>query len=194
MPPTKVPATSLARRPISTRQQKSNVIGDHNTATISGKRKADASPLRNDKVKRAALGNLTNAVLNANNDDTKKGVALKPQQQPQDLQAAKKQIGSIAQQTIKQRATKVLTRAASRASHTGGAEKKRVNIGAVNAKLVGLSVTAVKPKKKTEIANGKSTSQPNSDDGAVPITRRLSIEIDQTECEESIYMSAHEDL
>lgn len=39
-----------------------------------GKRKADNSPLRNDKVKRSALGNLTNNVKNfvAPDDDTNK--------------------------------------------------------------------------------------------------------------------------
>lgn len=34
-----------------------------------GKRKADNSPLRNDKVKRSALGNLTNNVKNGVTDD-----------------------------------------------------------------------------------------------------------------------------
>lgn len=37
-----------------------------------GKRKADNSPLRNDKVKRSALGNLTNNVNGVTTDDDPK--------------------------------------------------------------------------------------------------------------------------
>lgn len=73
MPPTKTSRSSiipLARRPISTRAHK-NVI-DPNNMEMVGKRKADASPARNDKVKRSALGNLTNAVLNLVDDSNKK--------------------------------------------------------------------------------------------------------------------------
>lgn len=65
----------LPRRPISTRtQQKLDVLAENVQNIISnvGKRKADASPVRNEKtVKRAALGNVTNAVLNANDVDKK---------------------------------------------------------------------------------------------------------------------------
>lgn len=65
----------LPRRPISTRtQQKLDALSENVQNIISnvGKRKADASPVRNEKtVKRAALGNVTNAVLNANEIDKK---------------------------------------------------------------------------------------------------------------------------
>lgn len=59
----------LARRPISARSHK-NVI-DANNVSMVGKRKADASPLKNEKVKRSAFGNLTNAVLNLADDHSK---------------------------------------------------------------------------------------------------------------------------
>lgn len=78
---------ALARRPVATRtQQKLSVLGENvqNFMPPTGKRKADASPVRNEKtVKRAALGNVTNAVLNAFDDDkklvnrTKSGTAKK---------------------------------------------------------------------------------------------------------------------
>lgn len=45
-----------------------NTINDQNNmapTTRGGKRKAEGSPIRNDKAKRSALGNLTNAVNNA---------------------------------------------------------------------------------------------------------------------------------
>lgn len=66
---------SLARKGISTRSK--NVTNDQNAdiigkkgigGTIIGKRKADASPIKNDRVKRSALGNLTNAVSYGNNN------------------------------------------------------------------------------------------------------------------------------
>lgn len=69
------PAKALAvtRRPLATRaQQKLNILGENarNIMPLAGKRKADASPVRNEKtVKRAALGNVTNAVLNAIDND-----------------------------------------------------------------------------------------------------------------------------
>lgn len=193
MPLTKVP--SLARRPISSRNPKSIVIDGQNkdnTAPISGKRKANGSPLRNEKAKRPALGNLTNAVLTINNDETaKKGISQK--QQHNDTQMPKNKFGQIAQQSIKPRATKVLTRAASRATQSS-AGTKRANIETIKHKLDEVSITAAKPKKKTEISNGKCTSQSTTNDGVVRLARQTSTEIDQTECEESIYMSAHEYL
>lgn len=75
---------SLARKPISTRSK--NIINnDQNVDIIAkkgistqtiNKRKADASPIKNDRVKRSALGNLTNAYTVSNNNmDTD---ALKP--------------------------------------------------------------------------------------------------------------------
>ncbi|KAL5278155.1 CycB3 family protein [Megaselia abdita] len=65
---------NLARRPISKRTQN---IPDQNqevAVLTRGKRKADnTSPLRNDKVKRSALGNLTNNVVkNGTTDDDPK--------------------------------------------------------------------------------------------------------------------------
>lgn len=47
------------------------------TIKTNGKRKADASPIRHDKVKRSALGNLTNAVPN-NHADIAGKVDVKP--------------------------------------------------------------------------------------------------------------------
>lgn len=58
---------SLSNRAISTRmQQQKMLVTNPQNALPVGKRKADASPGRNETgVKRSALGNVTNAVLNA---------------------------------------------------------------------------------------------------------------------------------
>ncbi|XP_055682120.1 G2/mitotic-specific cyclin-B3 [Lutzomyia longipalpis] len=46
-----------------TRSKTGSSIVDHNVIQTRNKRKADPSPLKNDKVKRSALGNLTNATV-----------------------------------------------------------------------------------------------------------------------------------
>lgn len=223
MPPTKIQLRAnavgpAARRPISTRVQKTTVIGNNGeggNATISGKRKADASPLKNDKIKRSALGNVTNAVLNINQQQN--GVPTKTEtvqklREALDAKKALKQHQPVAglsnnnlakakdidenQQLsttgmnlqVPKRTTKVMTRAASRATQPAQSEKLIKDVGK-GAKEI--STTVVKPKKKTEQTNGATDLKK---DEAKSNTRRLSIEIEQTETDESIYMSAHEDL
>jgi len=62
---------SMSRRAISTRTQKVMVDDSQNGVPV-GKRKADSSPVRNEKgIKRSALGNVTNALLNAIEDSKK---------------------------------------------------------------------------------------------------------------------------
>lgn len=222
MPPSKLqPLTTkarasvmvpMARRPISTRPQK--MISDQNgmggNTAISGKRKAEDSPTKNEKVKRSALGNVTNAVLNAGNDDNirkpgnvgpvkpdvaqklrdvitlKKTAGITSNNNNQNAQALKKvDIASIfpKMSILPPRPAKVMTRAASRASASVN------SLLGVENKVI--ATTVVKQKKKTDIA---ADNEPKKDASRVP-SRRISIEIEQTEPdEESIYMSAHEDL
>lgn len=234
----------LPRRPISSRtQQKPIMIGCEQllegvNATISGKRKADASPLRNDKVKRSALGNLTNAVLNINIDNdakkSSKNMLAKSDaaQRNREVVVAKKALPTGAKVNINNqkqvlpslghgkhltagvpvvapvhRPAKVMTRAASRATQPISAKEvalaktQRDAAAAVAEKprTNEIAASAFKPKRKTDVgatnAGGNcAASQANSND-AKTNARRISIEIDQTENDESsLYMSASEDL
>lgn len=197
---------SLSRRAISTRTQKVLVDGSNNVMPV-GKRKADASPNRNGKgVKRSALGNVTNAVLNAIEDskkltrsktDAKKAATLTNQS---DGKLNENQAIFAAPNAV-QRAHKIVTRASSRATET----KVNVTAATVGLKKVNISTTIFKGKKKTEnTANNNITkidcqkSSSGSDNenkiDAKPSLRRLSTEFDLLDNEDSHYMSALEDL
>lgn len=203
---------SLSRRAISTRaMQKSNVLidGSQNVVPI-GKRKADGSPVRNGKeVKRSALGNVTNAVLNAI-DDSKRTGALRSKN---DLtthvpkKALTQNVGSENQQIFAApnqlpRATKVVTRATARAVE----QAKTTNLLATataGVKKVSISTTVVKAKKKTEtqapINHGKVIKTTGINDENKPDAlsksngRRISNEFESLD-DESHYISALEDL
>lgn len=207
MAPTRVP---LSRRPISTRTAQKNSIDGNTTAlpTVAGKRKADASPLRTEKVKRSALGNLTNAVRNYIEDGkkgaNKSGVAAKERdvsQLKKPMQTNNKSKSSNLTQAmdslilkpmpaingVPQRQTKVMTRAASRASQSSVACAK-TEASEENAN------TILKPKKSNELIssniNNNNNLNVNNDKRS---SRRLSNEFDLNENEESHYMSALED-
>lgn len=243
MPPTKVQTATattknsknaiipLARRPISTRGHKNVIDGNH--PLIGGKRKADASPLKNEKVKRSALGNLTNAVLNYI-DDSKKSDKSDASQKIRDALTLKKTTqsngntlkASSNQQNIKPksngvqgidslfpppnmiaiqppRQTKVMTRAASRASQP---PQLRVLGTIENAmKATSIATTIVKPKKKSDQVNANNNNSNNNNPNKneisdekrnpqKPSTRRISNEFDLNENEDSHYVSALEDL
>ncbi|XP_055313132.1 G2/mitotic-specific cyclin-B3 [Sitodiplosis mosellana] len=198
---------SLSRRATSTRTQQQKVLVDglHNVPV--GKRKADASPGRNEKgVKRSALGNVTNAVLNAIEDskkltrsktDAKKTTTTLTNSKLNENQAI------FAAPNAVQRGTKITTRAASRAIET---TKSIVNEATAGLKKVNISTTIAKGKKKTEtttaatanINNKVERPMPNSgsdsDTDLKPNARRLSNEFELLDNEDSHYMSALEDL
>lgn len=196
---------SLSRRAISTRTQKVLVDGSQNVLPV-GKRKADASPSRNGKgVKRSALGNVTNAVLNAIEDskkltrsktDAKKVATLTNQL---DCKTNENQAIFTAP-NAGQQAHKIVTRASLRATET----KATVNVATVGLKKVNISTTIFKGKKKTETANINITKVdcqlPSSGldkDNRIDTkssSRRLSTDFDLLDNEESHYMSALEDL
>ena len=185
MPPTKLPSLGFqntrnqiiplaARRPISLRSG-NNVIIKKDSNTVdnigvpNGKRKSDAT-LKNDKVKRSALGNLTNAVLNFIDDGKKDG-------------KTKKQTALIAP-AVTQKQTKVMTRASTRLSQPvlkplkpTKTENKAENINTM--------------KPRNYVATTKNTNQ------QIPVvkpqSRRISNDFDRTE-DDSVYMSALEDL
>lgn len=208
MAPTRVPA---GRRPISTRTGQKTVIDGNTTtlpiAVVAGKRKADASPLRTEKVKRSALGNLTNAVLNYIEDGKKGAGKTGAAAKNRDVMVLKKpapannktKSSNLTQAmdslllkqmpTIgggPQRQTKVMTRAASRASQSSVAtmdkgQKTKMTEAKENAH------TALKARKSNEHHNNNPTSNDKR------ASRRLSNEFDLNENEESHYLSALED-
>lgn len=198
---------SLSRRAISTRTQKVHVDGVQDMPI--GKRKADASPARNEKgVKRSALGNVTNAVLNATEDAnkhtrTKTDAKKIPIITNQSNGKSNENQAIFAAPTLVQRAHKVVTRSSVRATES---TKAIVNEAAVGLKKVNISTTIFKGKKKTETTTAKPTLNKHFDSqmqSILPDTdktdvkqniRRLSNEFEQLDNEESHYMSALEDL
>lgn len=202
---------SLSRRAISTRTQQQKVLMDASQNVPVGKRKADASPGRNENgVKRSALGNVTNAVLNAIEDKKKltrsKADAKKTTATLIKTNSSENQAIFVAPNAV-QRATKVVTRASSRATDT----TKTVNEATVGLKKVNISNAFVKGKKKTETTTAVNNNNNNknkvecptpssgsdSENGNVdlkPNTRRLSNEFEVMDNEDSHYMSALEDL
>lgn len=218
MAPSRVPA---GRRPISTRSAQKTAIDGNTTAlpTVAAKRKADASPMRTEKVKRSALGNLTNAVLNYI-EDGKKGasktmvataknrdvVVLKKSVQPSnktkssnltqamDSLLLKPTMSTIGGATKRQ--TKVMTRAASKASATSidKGQKTKMTAPKDNAN------TILKAKKSNEhhgglggVGGAGNNNNRTTTSNEKRTSRRLSNEFDLNENEESHYMSALED-
>lgn len=210
------PIVPVSRRTAITRatQKVSSVLidGSQNVLQQIGKRKADGSPVRNGKdVKRSALGNVTNAVLNGI-DESKKQCQTRAKNDillKSDTQTTKKSIlqsvGSENEQPnflapnhlpITRPTTKVLTRASARAVEQIKTAKL-VATATDGVKKVNISTTIVKGKKKTEPQNATTqakvikTNSNGSNAGNNLTGRRISNEFD---CENSHYMSALEDL
>lgn len=211
---------SLSRRAISTRthQQKLHVDGLQNDVPLVGKRKADVSPLRNEKsAKRSALGNVTHAVLNVL-EDSKKLTRSK---------AEAKKATAVTNGINENQAIFVAPKATAAATATAAAQRARVtrsslrttdtinttvNDTTAGLKKVNISTTnAAKIKKKTETLNANNnnaranlkvnakidvpvhSSGSDSDDMKLN-ARRISNEFDVLESEDSHYLSALEDL
>lgn len=215
---------SLSRRAISTRTQQQKVLVDsglQNAAPAIGKRKADASPVRNEKsAKRSALGNVTHAVLNVL-EDSKKHTRSKTEAKKTTTAAtvtngkqSENQPIFVAPTAAAQRAHKIVTRSSVRTTdatvNDTTAELKKVNISTSNA---------AKVKKKTETSKANHNDNNNAKANAkaiakahakveVPLppsgesesddmklnARRISNEFDLLDSEDSHYMSALEDL
>lgn len=213
---------SLSRRAISTRTQLQKVLVDggiQNAAATIGKRKAEASLVRNDKsAKRSALGNVTHAVLNVL-EESKKHTRSKAETKKSTTTTAatvtngkmiENQPIFVAPTAAAQRAHKIVTRSSVRTTDTTvndtTDELKRVIISTSNA---------AKVKKKTDTskathndnnnakANAKANAKlevpqplsgdPDTDDMKLN-ARRISNEFDLLDSEDSHYMSALEDL
>lgn len=224
----------LARRPISTRAHK-NVLIDSNNMEMVGKRKADASPVRSEKVKRSALGNLTNAVLNFVDDGNKKsnittnkardtfthstghshvninsnnenGVKTKTKFNVHTMDSLFPAPNMQTVVPVPQRQTKVMTRAASRASQptkqqTIGSDaiknralKSIENKTVTNTKEISTTVVKAKKSKNEQLNKNGSNGETRDVQLQKTTTRRISNEFDLNENEESHYMSALEDL
>lgn len=161
-----------SRRAISTRGQKQTIPTDGSNSQV-GKRKADGSP-RNDKVKRSALGNVTNAVLNANDESKKPPLSRSKSGSNEAISkesialATKKVLATnnkskssenvlqslfVAPNGVAHRPTKVVTRSSARATTASSVQqtvKSIANTLAEKAQKENISTTANKGKKKTE--------------------------------------------
>lgn len=197
----------LARRPISTRTQqaKLGVLSENAEILVSTvtKRKADTSPVQTERnVKRAALGNVTNALANAKAADKKltqrtKTAAVqksglpvaskKPAPQPVNDENA----GAKAAKS-----GKVATRASLRVSDS----RKSSTLTTISEATNGIQQMKILPPKLAAV-NAKPKVELHKDDKANAISqktrrnsRRLSTEFGVADAEDSHYMSALEDL
>ncbi|EDW16505.1 G2/mitotic-specific cyclin-B3 [Drosophila mojavensis] len=196
-----------------TRRQANSVI-DQNVENMQtrGKRKADHSPIKNDKIKRSALGNLTNNVkimtLHPGDEDTQQQLPKKPTaQQLQALLDAKKNdnsniIAAAAAPAIAAALpNKIMTRASSKSEDT--VENCHRALDRFEEAL------ALKRTRKPPVAQKKPTTviaeqkivtaqAPVAPKLAAPHpaaaikVRRISNDFNKTE--ESLYMSALEDI
>lgn len=211
MAPTRVPA---GRRPISTRTGHKTTMDGNTTLlpTVAGKRKADASPLRTEKVKRSALGNLTNAVLNYIEDGKKGASKAGTAAKHRDVVVLKKSVqtnnktksssithvmDSLLMKPMTtigggpQRQTKVMTRAASRASQSSVANTdKGLKTKSIEAKENANTILKVKKSNEHQGGNNNNHITVSNEKRT---SRRLSNEFELNENEESHYMSALED-
>lgn len=130
------------------------------------KRKAELSPIKNDRVKRCALGNLTNALVSTESDENLKKVPT--------VVVSKNAI-KIENPLLKPISSR--TRAAAK-SHTKGSKKTAI-VDLLPPPSTKATATAVKTKLTAEI------SQRN-------VSRRISNEFEKTE--ESLYVSALEEI
>lgn len=193
------PAKLSTRRPLSTRTQpKLSVLGENaqNIMPLVGKRKADASPVRNEKtVKRAALGNVTNAVLNAIDDDKKstnrtKNAPTKKAAGPLQVLNEEQAKATVLEAMLKAvRGTKVVTRASARAI-----EAKSTNVaGAINgARKPKTQIANGKTHVKLEVVQEKGNNKENNNNNEQ--TERGSSQRLSDESEDSHYVSALDDL
>ncbi|XP_061386169.1 G2/mitotic-specific cyclin-B3 [Musca vetustissima] len=211
----------LARKGL-TRRNATNVQ-DQNSDIMQtrGKRKAEHSPQKNEKIKRSALGNLTNNVNNNNqltnihqDDDAKHNIVKKKDlvqnllaaggQQENTLQILKETQNLLLQQAQgalqkQQQPVKILTRASSR-NATKDAQKENLQQQQSNitSKIFEDEekklLTSVKTKLKNDVPAAPVASlQPHQvQKTANKPVRRISNEFNKTE--ESLYMSALEDI
>lgn len=158
------------------------------------KRKAELSPIKNERVKRSALGNLTNALIATENDDynNKKGISTVQAitKKPLLNENSLKNVPKI--QPISSR-----TRAAATKTQTKSSSSKHFSKTLID--------TAFHPPLQRTQAEKNSKSKENEvsvittavkakQGGEVPLktTRRISNEFEKTE--ESLYVSALEDI
>jgi len=171
------------------------------------KRKADNSPIKNDKIKRSALGNLTNNVkimtLHPNDEDTKMQVPKKPTaQQLQALLDAKNNDNLNVLAAVPAAApalapapitNKIMTRASTK-SEDAVENCHRVLDRFEEALACQKRKLPVAPAKKSVAAVQQKLAAlpPPPPPAAIKPVRRISNDFNKTE--ESLYMSALEDV
>lgn len=165
--------------------KKTQSIQDQNVDIVitRGKRKADQSPLKNDKVKRSALGNLTNNVNTLHLDDEVKQIS---KEKIAILQKREISTNYFGPQALGVRPAKITTRAATRnLANNRILDENKIHAAAAAADR---HIPTIVKKGKVEEGNaGSQKPQQNQ----MP-ARRISNEFNKTE--ESLYMSALEDI
>lgn len=212
----------LARKGL-TRRNGTNVQ-DQNSDIMQtrGKRKAEHSPQKNEKIKRSALGNLTNNVNNNNNqltsihqdDDAKHNKkkdlvqnlfsaggqqenALQIIKETQNLLLQQAQ-GALQKQQQQQQPVKILTRASTRNANKDAHKENLPQQSNITSKIFEDEekklLTSVKAEQNEEVpAAPVASMQPHQVQKiANKPVRRISNEFNKTE--ESLYMSALEDI
>lgn len=155
---------------------------------VSVKRKAEISPIKNDRIKRSALGNLTNALISTDSDENlKKGTISLAQPST----APKKDEGIFGTkiQPISSR-----TRAAAKVQPKAPTNKSKVT------KILCDLLPPPQKKPCAVVKNSKSThdvivtavSSKQTEEVPAKTSRRISNDFEKTE--ESLYVSALEDL
>lgn len=143
---------------------------------LHSKRKADHSPVKNDRVKRYALGNLTNALVSQDSDENlKKGLNASTKKIDSENVPKIQPISSrtrAANKTLPKRVAKVTCGQLPPPNHTDETSSKS------KFNEVSVITTAVKSKQSGEMPTRAS--------------RRISNEFEKTE--ESLYVSALEDI
>lgn len=155
------------------------------------KRKAELSPIKNDRVKRSALGNLTNAVIATDSDENlKKGtIAQQPTVTKKILQNAILE-GIVPRiQPISSR-----TRAAAKVQPRTSTTKKATKVFGDLLPPPQLKPIETYSKSKTNEVSVITTALKSKQAVEVPVktSRRISNEFEKTE--ESLYVSALEDI
>ncbi|XP_059615850.1 G2/mitotic-specific cyclin-B3 [Phlebotomus argentipes] len=171
----------------STRSKASGLV-DQNAMVTRKKRKADASPLKNDKVKRSALGNLTNAAVEQATDSklaSKAASMMLPVKKAIKCAVHGKKKTAIATKTTASKKTKTevpqfVPPLAKQDENVDILEelpslKRPLTRAAAARNAVTVETTVVKPKDPLEVSK------------AAPV-RRISNEFEKTG--ESVYMSA----
>lgn len=148
---------------------------------VSGKRKAELSPVKNDRIKRSALGNLTNALIATDSDENlKKGINV---------------VAQSSTNTKKDEGTKIQP-ISSRTRAAAKTQNKTATSKGIDTKI--LNDLLPPPLKKqivekhSKLPHDTAVSSKQTEEVSLKTSRRISSDFEKTE--ESLYVSALEEI